>query len=684
MATKEVVVKLTGDSSNLKKSIDEITNQFSGMSKNFLNVGKKAGIAFAGLSGFLTLAGGSALKSAGQFEKFESTLKVMLGTTELAKQRMKELEDFAWKTPFELTDVVQLGNQLQTIGKYSQENMTILGDLAAASGKPLSQVTGAYQKLASGQKGVAADMFRDMLISTKDWVKATGKSMKDLSTEEMMAALPDIMENKKFSGMMEETASTFEALGAGISDVIGLTLKDIGGVFLPTAKEIQKEIIKILNGVRDFVKEHPGIVKFAVAFLGITTAVLGMVSAIGFVGSAVLNGIMVVKKLVTVIKLVNIAMKAAFLTNPIFLTIAAIAALIAISYVLVKNLDRVKKFFVGLFDYIKKNSKEVAVMFAKAMVSPITLIIEKRNAIGNFFKNIGKAAKESIPGGVADSESGGKTGAGGNVDSDTGMPSLWTEEKANEDAVSYMNALLSAIQNGGDILMAIGMEMATQIAESFVTNLFSPVFIGLQTLAMSLSGLLTTAFAPLLSPVNAFVGKMLSIFALGVNSIGNLFKSTGIGQAVMQFLSAILDPIKLFQIAMLTAAKLGAISWALIMAIPTSGASLAEIPIAIAELASGIAAVTAVGLAAGSSGLDEDMVAQFSKGEIVVPETFSEGIKSGELALTSAGGGNSAPPVNVSLDGANFNGTFDSDMAMGIGQQIALAIKNNVMAPLPS
>ena len=41
------------------------------------------------------------LEFAGQFESYETSLKVMLGSTELAKQRLQELTDFAASTPFE-------------------------------------------------------------------------------------------------------------------------------------------------------------------------------------------------------------------------------------------------------------------------------------------------------------------------------------------------------------------------------------------------------------------------------------------------------------------------------------------------------------------------------------------------------------------------------------------------------
>ena len=118
------------------------------------------------------------LMATAQIEKYNVTLKTMLGSTTAARDRMQEYLDVAKKTPFELSQVVEAGNQLQAIGRYSRQNLEMLGDLAAASGKPMEQVMNAYAKLATGQKGEGVNMFRDLLISTDDWTKATGRRLR--------------------------------------------------------------------------------------------------------------------------------------------------------------------------------------------------------------------------------------------------------------------------------------------------------------------------------------------------------------------------------------------------------------------------------------------------------------------------------------------------------------------------
>ncbi|HPH85580.1 MAG TPA: hypothetical protein PLC48_08960 [Ferruginibacter sp.] len=168
---------------------------------------------------------GESVKAAAQVEKYNVTLKTMLGSQGSARDRMTEYSDIAMKTPFELNQVVEAGNQLQAIGRYSRNNLTMLGDLAAASGKPLEQVLGAYAKISTGQKGEGVNMFRDLLISTDDWIKATGKGISKngeliATTEEMLAALPQIMKSKGFTGMMEEQSRTTEGQVSNLKDAI--------------------------------------------------------------------------------------------------------------------------------------------------------------------------------------------------------------------------------------------------------------------------------------------------------------------------------------------------------------------------------------------------------------------------------------------------------------------------------
>ena len=194
------------------------------------------------------------IQKAGQFEQYLTSMKVMLGTTQAAKDRLAELVDFAKSTPFELPQVVEAANQLQAIGKYSEETLRDLGDLASASGKPMEQALSAFAKMATGQKGVAVDMFRDLLISVDDWVAATGKGVKatgelEASAEEMLTALPQIIKEKNFAGMMQAQSETFNGAVSNMKDGFDQLLTSMGEKLLPSAKKIVGSINGVLSAI---------------------------------------------------------------------------------------------------------------------------------------------------------------------------------------------------------------------------------------------------------------------------------------------------------------------------------------------------------------------------------------------------------------------------------------------------
>jgi hypothetical protein len=194
------------------------------------------------------------IAKAGQFEQYLTSMKVMLGTTQAAQDRLAELVDFAKSTPFELPQVVEAANQLQAIGRYSEETLRDLGDLASASGKPMEQALSAFAKMATGQKGVAVDMFRDLLISVDDWVAATGKGVTangelQASTEEMLTALPQIIKEKNFAGMMEAQSATFNGAVSNMKDGFDQLLTSLGEKLLPSAKHMVTAINEIISSI---------------------------------------------------------------------------------------------------------------------------------------------------------------------------------------------------------------------------------------------------------------------------------------------------------------------------------------------------------------------------------------------------------------------------------------------------
>jgi hypothetical protein len=230
---------------------------FEGMAKSAK--GALKAIAAAEVTKFFVKQGKAAVAAAADIESYQATLETMLGSTQAARDRMEEYKDIAKITPFGLEDVVEGGNQLQAIGRYSRENLEMLGDLAAASNKPMEQVMNAYAKLATGQKGEASRMFQDLLISRNDWIAATGKGASKngellASTEEMMAALPKIMQSKGFFGMMAKQAEKANGMFSNLGDSVFSLRAALGERMMPTVKSVTGVLTGMVNTMEKAVR----------------------------------------------------------------------------------------------------------------------------------------------------------------------------------------------------------------------------------------------------------------------------------------------------------------------------------------------------------------------------------------------------------------------------------------------
>jgi len=198
------------------------------------------------------------MEAAAQVESYMVTLKTLLGSSFDALSRMEEYQQIAAKTPFELSEVVEAGNKLQTLGRYSKDTLVMLGDLAAASGKPFEQVMSAYSKLVTGQKGQAVEQFRDLLITADDWVKATGKGVTKngemlATTKEMEAVIGRIMREKNFTGMMAAQAETTKGKVSNLNDSLFQLQSAMGEKMQPTQKQFIKDLTGIVGKLTEWV-----------------------------------------------------------------------------------------------------------------------------------------------------------------------------------------------------------------------------------------------------------------------------------------------------------------------------------------------------------------------------------------------------------------------------------------------
>lgn len=190
---------------------------------------------------------------AGQFEQWQVALTNLTGSAEAADTKFREMIQFAKVTPFTIPGIIETGMRLEALGRYSLNTIRNLGDLAAASGKDVTQAVEAYSNLVTGRTGIAVKQFRALLISNADWIRETGKQvLKNVggvkaTTQEILDALPRILAKKNFIGLMDEQSKTFLGRLTNLEDSIQTFLARVGENFLNTSKNIVVGLTNIFN-----------------------------------------------------------------------------------------------------------------------------------------------------------------------------------------------------------------------------------------------------------------------------------------------------------------------------------------------------------------------------------------------------------------------------------------------------
>lgn len=106
-------------------------------------------VGTAAATGFGALSVAS-VKGAASLEQYRNTLNVVMKDQKLAGETMAWAVDFANRTPFDTSSIVDATVKLQSYGMTAKNVMPQIGDMAAVMGKDLDQ---AVEAIADAQTG---------------------------------------------------------------------------------------------------------------------------------------------------------------------------------------------------------------------------------------------------------------------------------------------------------------------------------------------------------------------------------------------------------------------------------------------------------------------------------------------------------------------------------------------------
>lgn len=213
-------------------AVDKTKSVISSITDSIFNLKTLAmGIVF----GSATKAGYDwTIGNASSNEDYLATLQTVLHSEDKGKEALKWAYSNAASTPFDAEEVVSGVTMLATSGLDYEKYLNPLGDAAAAMNKPIEQAIFAMSKLASGQYGVAVDMFRDFGVSNQDWVNAgasfdgTGSLQVD-NTQQAIDMVTGIIQSK-YGGLMDKKSGTASGMLSNMGDTIAAMGRGLAGI----------------------------------------------------------------------------------------------------------------------------------------------------------------------------------------------------------------------------------------------------------------------------------------------------------------------------------------------------------------------------------------------------------------------------------------------------------------------
>lgn len=208
-------------------------------------------VALAG--GFL-LAGKTAFDMNATLETSTLQFTTLMGDASRAEAHVKSLFDFAKATPFETGPIIEASRMMQTFGGdvlNTRDNLTLVGDAAAATGAPIDElgfwVGRLYSNLQAGQPfGEAAMRLQELAVMSPQARQEMERLQEaGASADEIFAVMQQDL--GKFTGAMEDQAGTWDGLKSTISDALAITAATAFKPFFEMAKQGLGGIVTLLE-----------------------------------------------------------------------------------------------------------------------------------------------------------------------------------------------------------------------------------------------------------------------------------------------------------------------------------------------------------------------------------------------------------------------------------------------------
>jgi hypothetical protein len=376
------------------------------------------------------------LQTGAAMEQTNTAFEVLLGSVDVAKMKVAELQKFADISPFNTTEVMNAGQSLLGFGVMQQNLLPImnqLGDVSMGNSAKFSSMVDNYGKIVSAQRANTMDLNQFAIAGIPIWKgleKQTGMSglalrqyveQNGVSVAQINAVLKGLTsEGGQYFDMMRKQSDTtagrwstfvsqLQNLGVRIFNALQPMingLMEFGTAIMPTLEKAIMGVVNAFKWLVDFVKEYKTAVTIALVVIGaLITSYYTMTFLAGLQGIALKAQILwmgitsiATGGLTTAMELLNLA----FLANPVFWLIAGIAALIAVIIYCWNHFDGFRKFLYSLWGAVKEIFKGIG----EIIWGQITAWVDYLKGFGKILKGIFTLDWDSFKEGLGDFKKG--------------------------------------------------------------------------------------------------------------------------------------------------------------------------------------------------------------------------------------------------------------------------------------
>ena len=228
---------LRGVDEAAKKSSDGVVKSFKNVEKESNNLNNTLKTVGGALAGYFTLS--TIMNYAkyvrdvtAEFQKLEAVLTNTLGDSSLAQKALLDIQEFAAKTPFGVTELTQSFVKLANQGfKPTVTELRKLGDLASSTGKSFDQLaeavidaqTGEFERLK--EFGIRASKEGDKVTFT---FKGVQKQV-DFTSQSIQDYILSLGDLEGVTGSMEAISKTLGGQLSNLDDEFDQLAKTLGG-----------------------------------------------------------------------------------------------------------------------------------------------------------------------------------------------------------------------------------------------------------------------------------------------------------------------------------------------------------------------------------------------------------------------------------------------------------------------